>query len=141
MTKCFIFLFLILLNLSVQSQEGRASAEKELIKIIHGNYKALSEKNTAKVLQLYHPKSNILTPKKVLDDFLSKTDTKYEISNIRFIGEDGENFVVIYQEVTEFRKRGQKELIEKVETDVLLVFRRHEGKLKVFTSRSLIPKK
>jgi len=123
------------------SKEGALAAKvpKEISKTLMANYKAMEEKNSESVLSSYHPKTNLTSTKEQLDQYFSQVDVSYAISNIRYVGNDGENFVIVYREVTEFRRKGNSKLFNKEDTDVLMVFRKHEGKFKIFTSRSLKP--
>ena len=111
----------------------------EISKVLMANYNAMEEKKSKIIQSFYHPKTNLITSKEQLDQFFSQTDVSYSISNIRYIGNDGENYVIVYREVTEFRRRGSTELADKVDTDVLMVFRKHDEKFKIFTSKSLKP--
>jgi hypothetical protein len=115
------------------------NAPDEISKVLNASYKAMEDKKSDLALSFYHPKTNLITTQEQLDQFFAQMDVKYSITNIRYIGNDGENFVVVFHEVTEFRRSGDAKLIDKEDTDVLMVFRVHEGKFKIFTSRSLKP--
>jgi hypothetical protein len=114
-------------------------APDEISKVLNASYKAMEDKKSDLALSFYHPKTNLITTQEQLDQFFAQMDVKYSITNIRYIGNDGENFVAVFHEVTEFRRNGDAKLVDKEDTDVLMVFRVHEGKFKIFTSRSLKP--
>ena len=122
------------------SEESQIDKTPEIISLIlKANYKAMEDKKSELVLSFYHPKTNLITSKEDLDGYFSQMDMSYSITNIRYIGNDGVNFVIVYHEVTEFRRKGNSKLEDKEDTDVLMVFRKHDGKLKIFTSKSLKP--
>lgn len=122
-----------------KSESQSTKVTDEISKVLKANYKAMEEKKSESALSHYHPKTNLISTKEQLDHFFSQTDLSYSITNIRYIGSDQENFVIIFREVTEFRRKGEAKLVSKVDTDVLMVFRKHDGKYKIFTSRSLKP--
>jgi hypothetical protein len=114
----------------------------ELIEgVIRANYAAMENKQSEEVLRLYHPHSNLKATKKELDAYFAEMDVSYGIKDIRNIGDDGTNYVIIYHETTEFRIHGdpKKKVVETVDTDVLMVFRKDDDQFKIFTSRSLKP--
>ena len=125
----------------LDSKKGVSAGKvpKEIPKTLMANYKAMEEKDSKSVLSLYHPRTNLISTKDQLDQYFSQVDVSYKISNIRYVGNDGENFVIVYSEVTEFRRKGNSKVFDKEDTDVLMVFRKHDGKFKIFTSRSLKP--
>jgi len=112
-----------------------------IIRVVRANYKAMENKESDTVLSLYHPKTNLKSSKQELDQFFSRMDVTYDIKDIRYIGSDGINNVIIYHEITEFRIRNDpaKKVVDKEDTDVLMVLRKHDGKFKIYTSCSLKP--
>ena len=112
-----------------------------IVRVVRANYKAMENKESETVLSLYHPKTNLKSSKQELDQFFSRIAVTYDINNIRYIGNDGINHAIIYHEITEFRNRNDpaKKVVDKEDTDVLMVLRKHDGEFKIFTSRSLKP--
>jgi len=140
MYKFYIVTYLLIfLKLNLVSDSSISSSKEEIEIVLLKNYNALNKKDTSTVVKLYHPQTNLPISKKGLDKYLSKYDVKYKIEKIRFIGSDLNNFIVIYNEETEFRKKGDLELLEKVSTEVIMVFRKYKGKFKIYTSQTLKP--
>jgi hypothetical protein len=123
----------------VMRDSSTTNISEEITKVLRASYEAMEKKKSELALSFYHPRTSLISSKEELDRFFSETDVSYTITNIRYIGNDGENFVIVYREVTEFRRKGEVKLVDKEDTDVLMVFRKHDGKFKIFTSRSLKP--
>ncbi len=110
-------------------------------KVLRANYTAMENKQSDEILRLYHPHSNLKASKQELDAYFAEMDVSYGIKDVRNIGDDGTNYVIIYHETTEFRIHGdpKKKVVETVDTDVLMVFWKDDNEFKIFTSRSLKP--
>ena len=121
--------------------EASSEIANELEQIIRQNYRDMESEEISKILASYHPETNLPSSRAQLEGFYAVAGMKYTIDDVRYIGNDGTNYVVIYREKTEFHKKGglANTIVDTEDTNVLMVFRKHEDELKVFTSRTLKP--
>ena len=113
--------------------------KQKLPKVLTSYYAAIEAEKVDDVMAFYHSKCTLpFTPEGIRQTF-AQVDYRYKITNIRYIGDDGINFVIIYREQTEFWivKEGKKKLTDQEDSEVLMVFRREKGRLKIFSSNPL----
>ena len=126
----------------VESGKRTTEIANEIERTILGNYTAMESEHVSKILASYHPDTNLPSSAEQLEKYYTVAGMAYQINDYRYVGNDGTNYVAIFHEKTEFRKKtgGKKFIVvDNEDTDVLMVFRKHEGKFKIFTSRSLKP--
>jgi len=102
----------LLLSFSM-GYSAELTEKQKLPKVLTSYYAAIEAEKVDDVMAFYHSKCTLpFTPEGIRQTF-AQVDYRYKITNIRYIGDDGINFVIIYREQTEFWivKEGKKKCL------------------------------